>query len=62
MPVQSEISALREWLTEDETRFVTCPSIARAELGPAENDFNQWADKWPNGPSEKWGQFNNWGN
>lgn len=58
----SQIAALREWLKEDETRLGPGDGRAAAPRGMSENDFNQWADKWPNGPSETWHQFNNWAN
>lgn len=60
MDVATEISALRQWLREDETRLQTAPSQPQGNVAVADErrgyaQFNQFGDV-------PWNQFNNWGN
>ena len=64
MNVPIEIASLRSWLIEDEARLQS-PSLGRRGKDKGRScigeDFNQHGNKWPNGPSETWQDFNNWG-
>jgi hypothetical protein len=68
MSVSSELSALREWLREDETRLQSSLLEPQQSEDPASEkrgrtvfDFNQFGNKeWGSGPGGwPWGQFNN---